>query len=81
MLLRPSFILERQQRLPLDLGRVFAFFAEPANLPRITPPWLGFRILTPPPLVMRRDLTIDYQVRVAGVRVRWRSLITEYEPP
>jgi ligand-binding SRPBCC domain-containing protein len=75
------YVLERRQWLPLALGETFAFFAEPANLPRITPPWLGFRILTPPPLVMSPGLTIDYRVRVMGWPVHWRSLISEYDPP
>ena len=75
------YVLERRQWLPLPLRETFAFFAEPANLPRITPPWLGFRILTPPPLLMAPGLTIDYRVRVMGWPVRWRSLIREYDPP
>jgi ligand-binding SRPBCC domain-containing protein len=75
------YVLERCQWVPLALGETFAFFAEPANLPRITPPWLGFRILTPPPLVMGQGLTIDYRVRVMGWPVHWRSLISEYDPP
>jgi ligand-binding SRPBCC domain-containing protein len=79
--LRPRYVFEHRQWLPLPLGRTFAFFAEPENLPRITPPWLGFRILTPPPIVMAAGLTIDYRVRVLGCPVRWRSLISEYAPP
>ncbi len=75
------YVLERRQWLPLALGETFAFFAEPINLPRITPPWLGFRILTSPPLVMGPGLTIDYRVRVMGWPMRWRSLISEYDPP
>jgi len=74
-------VLERRQWLPLALDQTFAFFAEPENLPRITPPWLGFRILTPRPLRMARGLRIDYRVRVLGVPVRWRSLISVYDPP
>jgi ligand-binding SRPBCC domain-containing protein len=77
----PRYALERRQWLPVDLPRTFAFFAEPANLPRITPPWLGFRILTPPPLVMARGLVIDYRLRVLGWPAHWRSLIQEYDPP
>jgi ligand-binding SRPBCC domain-containing protein len=74
-------VLERRQWLPLALERTFAFFAEPANLPRITPPWLGFRILTPLPVTMARGLRLDYRVRVLGVPVRWRSVINLYDPP
>jgi ligand-binding SRPBCC domain-containing protein len=81
MILRPRYVLERRQWLPLALGRTFAFFAEPENLPRITPPWLGFRILTPRPLVMALGLTIDCRVRVVGWPVRWRTLVSEYDPP
>ena len=75
------YVRERRQWLLLGLGETFAFFAEPTNLPRITPPWLGFRILTPPPLVMSPGLTIDYRVRVMGWPVHWRSRISEYDPP
>jgi ligand-binding SRPBCC domain-containing protein len=78
---RPEFVLERRQRVPLPLERTFAFFADPGNLARITPPWLGFRILTPPPLVMAQGLRLDYRVRALGIPVRWRSLISVYEPP
>jgi ligand-binding SRPBCC domain-containing protein len=77
----PEFVLERRQWLPLPLERTFAFFADPGNLARITPPWLGFRILTPPPLVMAQGLRLDYRVRVLGIPVRWRSLISIYVPP
>jgi ligand-binding SRPBCC domain-containing protein len=80
-MLHPVYTLHRQQWLPVDLRRAFAFFERPENLPRITPPWLGFQILTPPPFAMRRGLTIDYTLRVLGVRTHWRSLISEYDPP
>ena len=30
---------------------------------------------------MERGLTLDYRVRILGVPRRWRSRITEYDPP
>lgn len=60
---------------------VFAFFARPENLARITPPAMGFEILTPGPIAMRAGAIIDYTVQVMGVRTFWRTLIAEYDPP
>jgi ligand-binding SRPBCC domain-containing protein len=37
--------IERRQVVPRVLEETFAFFAEPANLARITPPWLGFALV------------------------------------
>jgi hypothetical protein len=81
MMASPTYRLERQQWLPLPPDAVFPFFERPENLARITPPWLDFRIRTPSPIVMAPAVTIDYTIRVLGVRTAWRSLIAEYDPP
>ena len=59
---------------------VFRFFTDPRNLTRITPPWLGFRIVGTPP-AMAAGAVIDYRLRWLGVPVTWRTFIREYDPP
>ncbi|MCU0668659.1 MAG: SRPBCC family protein [Myxococcota bacterium] len=74
-------VLEREQWIPATRERVFAFFADAANLETLTPPWLGFRILTPLPIAMRDDARIEYRIRLAGVPLRWRTRIVRWDPP
>lgn len=67
--------------LPLTPEELFPFFADAANLDAITPPWLHFQIVTPPPIVMREGALIDYRLRVHGIPLRWRTRVNVWQPP
>jgi ligand-binding SRPBCC domain-containing protein len=75
------FTLKKEQLVARPREDVFAFFEKPENLARITPPWLGFRILTPSPIVMGWGAEFEYTIKVMGIRMRWKSLISDYQPP
>ena len=60
---------------------LFPFFASAENLERITPPALGFRIVTTTPVPMHAGALIDYRLRLNGIPFGWRTEITEWDPP
>ena len=76
-----SFFLEREQWIPRPVEEVFAFFADAKNLEAITPPWLGFRILSPEPIPMHAGTFIEYRLRWHRLPLRWVTEIAEYSPP
>ncbi len=65
--------------LPLPREAVFAFFSDPRNLERLTPAWLGFRILTPEPLPVGEGACYDYRLSLHGLPLRWRTLVFAWE--
>ena len=73
--------LRARQFIGRPIEEVFAFFAEPRNLERITPSGMGFEFLTHD-FEMREGLEIEYRLRpLFGVPARWRTRITDFEPP
>jgi ligand-binding SRPBCC domain-containing protein len=73
--------LETQLWLPRPRQQVFAFFAEPRNLERLTPAWLHFEFMTSVEGEVRQGTLLDYRLRLHGIPLRWQSEIAVWEPP
>jgi ligand-binding SRPBCC domain-containing protein len=73
--------LHTQLRVPHSREAVFPFFSDAFNLERITPPELGFHVLTPAPIEIGEGTRIRYRLRLWGIPFHWETLISCWEPP
>jgi ligand-binding SRPBCC domain-containing protein len=74
----PIHTLHRKLVIPTTLKKAWAFFSDPRNLNKITPPEMGFHTVTPnlPPHIYP-GLMIEYRVSpLAGVPLTWLTEIT-----
>ncbi len=74
---------KRTHTIPTTLGRAWRFLSNPRNLAAITPPSLGFEVVTDPlPEEIHAGLIITYRVRpLAGIPLTWITEITHLEKP
>jgi ligand-binding SRPBCC domain-containing protein len=76
-----EYVIERATWISREISEVFPFFAAAENLGRITPPELGFRIRSAVPVRMAAGTLIDYTINLYRIPMRWRTEITEWDPP
>ena len=66
-----NHLVQFEQWVPVSLERVFLFFANPGNLPRIMPPQTGTELvrlnLVPPPTFPAEKATVTDRTPLAGV--------------
>lgn len=76
------YSLKSVQELPIPLEKAWTFFSSPANLKDITPPSLGFNIISKyQGETMYEGQIIEYTVKpLLGIPVYWMTEITHVEP-
>lgn len=74
----PIHTLHRKQIIPTTRETAWAFFSDPRNLLKITPPAMGFQVITPdlPPRI-HAGMMIEYRVTpFVGIPMTWLTEIT-----
>lgn len=70
----------KDQFVPLAPNSIFKFFSQAENLEALNPPWLNFKILKKSSSELEKGSMIDYQLKIRGAPMRWRTLISDWEP-
>ena len=72
------YSLHAKQRLPINLETAWEFLTDPRNLGKITPPEMGFKIISGADRSLYPGQLIEYKVRpLPGFTTRWISEITQ----
>ena len=75
-------VLKKKQELPISIEKAWEFFSNPANLSKITPGEMNFRILTELPDKIYTGLIIEYKVSpFSGINSSWVTEITSVNEP
>ncbi|MCY4086193.1 MAG: SRPBCC family protein [Actinomycetia bacterium] len=76
-----SFQIHEELFLRYPREEVFRFFSQAENLNLLTPPWLGFSVVSSAPIEMAVGTVIQYRLKLRGMPISWESEITEWRPP
>lgn len=75
------YSMHQKQILPTDLETAWQFFSNPANLQKITPENMKFRILSELPEEIYAGLIVQYRLNpIPGIPVTWVTEITQVDP-
>lgn len=78
----PIHVLRRTQVIAAPIAECWAFFSDPRNLAKLTPPALDFQIPADLPAAIHPGMMIEYRVRpLLGIPVTWLTEITHVDEP
>ncbi len=69
-----------EQWIPKKPEDIFPFFSDEKNLEKLTPEFLGFKVLQKSTPHIHEGTLIDYRLRVHGIPLRWRTRIEDWKP-
>lgn len=75
-----DYLYENIQWIPAKRSDVFAFFSQATNLEKMTPGFLNFKILKQSTPQIEQGTLIEYQIKLHGVPVKWKTLIETWQP-
>ena len=76
------YVFEQEQIIiNKKLKDIFLFFSKPENLSYLTPNWLKFKINSNSDKTMKEGAKFYYTIKLYGIPLRWKTIITKYEPP
>ncbi len=76
------YTIQRTQFLPITLSKAWEFFSSPHNLSRITPPEMGFNIISITGGSTYAGQIIQYKINLLPlVNTRWVTEITHVQAP
>ena len=78
-----TYFYNAEQFLPIDIKKAWEFFSSAENLAVITPPELGFKVLTPVnDQEIYEGMLIDYKVSpLFNIPMRWQTEISKVDKP
>lgn len=69
-----------EQWVPESADKIFPFFCDEMNLEKLTPDFLGFKVLRKSTAVMQEGTLIDYKLSLHGLPMKWKTRIEEWQP-
>ena len=73
-----EYRLSRSQKINCLKKDIFPFFSDPQNLAKLTPPWVGFKILEAPSDKMSSGDRIRYRIKLLFFPMYWETIIVEF---
>jgi ligand-binding SRPBCC domain-containing protein len=77
-----TYLLKKEIVIAAPIEQVWKFFSDPANLERITPPYMNFRVTGQPDAQeIHSGMLIEYKVSpILNIPLKWVTLIQAVDP-